>query len=106
MIFQSCSFEEQHAARHALLQSNMPPGMFFCRATYRPPCSPSADQHAAQDVPHEISVLIELTLGHLRYHFNGCAAPAKLPTGHCLLHRSGNKRLNFLNTFLHLHAGN
>ncbi|KAL2224222.1 UNVERIFIED_CONTAM: hypothetical protein Sindi_2958200 [Sesamum indicum] len=31
-------------------------------------------------VPHEISVLVELILGHLRYLLTECAAPAKLPT--------------------------
>ena len=31
-------------------------------------------------VPHEISVLVELILGHLRYLLNRCAAPAELPT--------------------------
>ncbi|KAI3476911.1 hypothetical protein L1887_61479 [Cichorium endivia] len=30
-------------------------------------------------VPHEISVLVELILGHLRLSFNRCAAPAKTP---------------------------
>ncbi len=38
-------------------------------------------------VLHEISVLIELLLGHLCYRFR-CAAPAKLPTWLCLSHRS------------------
>ena len=47
MIFQSCSFEEQHAARHALLQSNMPPDMLFCKATCRLACS-SAQHNAAR----------------------------------------------------------
>ena len=61
MIFQSCSFEEQHAARHALLQSHMPPAMLFCRATFRPACSSagrafrsacsSADRHGTRHAP-------------------------------------------------------
>jgi hypothetical protein len=29
---------------------------------------------------HEVSVLTELTLGHLRYQFDRCTAPAKLPS--------------------------
>ena len=40
----ACSSAEQHATRHVLLQSNIPPAMLsFCRSTCCPGCSSSAD---------------------------------------------------------------
>ena len=48
-----------------------------------PVCIRTENQNQVSFYPfvlHEISVLIELTLGHLCYSLNRCAAPAKLPT--------------------------
>ena len=58
MNFQSGSFEEQHAAQHALLQSSISPGMLLCRAACRQACS-SAEQHSAR---HAL-LLSNITLG-------------------------------------------